>query len=242
MRPPCEQEEDQDEQSQDQSRRKMTGGAAEGQRAAEDAAAVVLQRGRGLLDVLVDLRRGQVQRALRQPVLNLLDTGQRLAPQLLETEGQLPAHQGEGTGDEPDEAQDRDGDGGPVGDARLPQPPHHGAQQAGQQRSHHDGNDEEADLGQQPDQGAGDQQDQAQPPGPCRRNAHPVGNVLFKVTVRPDAPRLQAPEGPGSGWSARPARGTATARRAGTACYSATRVGCVVWCGVLCWRHSPILP
>ena len=62
----------------------MAGGAAKGQGAAEDAAAVVLQRIRAVGNVLVDLVCGQVEGAIGQPGLNLLDAGQGLLPKLTE--------------------------------------------------------------------------------------------------------------------------------------------------------------
>jgi hypothetical protein len=81
---PFQQEEDEDEQRQDESGGKVPGRAAEGQRPADDAAGVVLQ-GRGcFLQVLVHLGGGQVQRPVGQPVLDLLDPGQRLRPEFAE--------------------------------------------------------------------------------------------------------------------------------------------------------------
>ena len=79
---------------------KVSRRAAEGQCAADDAAAVVLQRGGGFLEVLVDLVRRQVQRTIRQPVLDLLDAGQGFGPEFAEAGEQLPAHQGQRAGDD----------------------------------------------------------------------------------------------------------------------------------------------
>ena len=95
-----EQEEDQDEQRQDQAGGEVPGGAPERQGPAEDAAAVVLQRGGGVLDVLVDLGGRQVQRAFRQPGLDLLHARQRLGPQLAEALHELAADQGQGADDQ----------------------------------------------------------------------------------------------------------------------------------------------
>ena len=78
------QEENQDEQGQHQAGGEVARGAAEGQRTAEDAAGVVLKRGGGFLEVLVDLVRRQVQRPVSQPVLDLLHAGQRLGPEFPE--------------------------------------------------------------------------------------------------------------------------------------------------------------
>ena len=108
MRSPFKEEEDQDEQRQHHPCREVPGRASERQRPAEDAAAVVLQGGRCFLDVLVNLRGGQVQRPLGQPVLDLLDSGQRLAPQLLESQRQLPPHERQRPGDQPDEGKHRE--------------------------------------------------------------------------------------------------------------------------------------
>ena len=94
----------------------MPGGASEGQGAAEDAAAVVLQRGGGFLQILVDLGGCQVKRTFREPALDLLDPCQRFAPQFTESRHKLPPHERQGAADEAEEAQHRDGDGGAVRD------------------------------------------------------------------------------------------------------------------------------
>ena len=104
----------------------MPRGASERQGAAQDAAAVVLQRGRCLLQVLVDLGGRQVQRTVGEPALDLLDTRQRLAPQFAETGNQLPSDERQGAADEAKEAQHGDGYGGAVGEAPGPEPPRMG--------------------------------------------------------------------------------------------------------------------
>ena len=160
------QEEDQDEEGKDQAGGKVAGSAAEGERAADDAAGVVLQGGRGFLQVLVHLVRREVERAVRKPFLDLLYPGQRFGPKFSETCPELPAHQSQCTGNESDKAQHSHGHGQ---SGRYPvalEPAHHRVEESGKERGHQDRDDQETDVAEQPHQGTAHQEDQAQPPGP----------------------------------------------------------------------------